>query len=459
MRAIMNNSDTQKDLLSNWLGHQAPRYTSYPSAQQFVTPFAPTTYQDWLAAVEADAALSLYVHIPYCRSLCWFCGCSTSITQKAAPVRQYVDVLLEEIDLVAARLGSRGRVETLHFGGGSPSILEDDLMTAVIGRLKSRFRFHADAEIAIEIDPRTLSEGKANHYASLGFNRVSIGVQSFDPAVQAAIHRLQPFKLVQERINWLKAAGITNINTDLIYGLPLQTAEKMEKTIEQTLTLAPSRISLFSYAHVPWVKKHQNQISENDLPDDKAKLDVYLQSKHALEAQGYIAIGIDHFAKPDDNLAKALKTGHLKRNFQGYVSDTAENLIGFGASSISQLPQGFAQNTADLPRYREAVKSGVLPITRGWQLSEEDRLRSAVISDLMCYMEVDVSPHLSAHGKSPDHFHEAFKRLKPLQENGIVTVSGSKVRVSTEFRMAARMAAAAFDPYISENTSGFSKVA
>jgi oxygen-independent coproporphyrinogen-3 oxidase len=439
--------------IPEWLSGRLPRYTSYPTAPQFADTGG-DTYARWLGEVEKGTPLSLYIHVPFCAKMCWFCGCNTIITSKYQRIRAFTDLLLREIELVSDLMGEGHRVDHLHFGGGSPTILDPDDFHRVMDLLEARFGLTGAKEIAIEMDPRTLSEESVAAYAAAGVNRASLGVQDFNPEVQQAVNREQPLELIETTIGWLKAAGISHINMDLIYGLPLQTMASLEDTIAKTIQLAPQRISLFSYAHVPWMKKHMEMIREEDLPEDQIRALMPLRAAEMFEAAGYLAIGMDHFVQPDDSLATALDSGAIRRNFQGYTADDAGALIGFGPSSIGQLPQGYVQNTPGLKPWREAISAGELATVRGHEFNDDDRLYGEVIQNIMCRMQVDLAQVAGQFGEDLSRFDAALEAMKPLEAAGIVECDGTKIAVKTDQRQAVRAISACFDQYLDSADAG-----
>lgn len=433
-------------------GGAVPRYTSYPTAPHFNGLVNGEVYAEWLATVGAGDKVSLYLHIPFCNELCWYCGCHTKIVRRYRPVAAYLETLLAEIDLVASKLGGRPEATCIHFGGGSPTILEPADWRRVLDRLRERFDVAEDAEIAVEIDPRTMTPEYIAALADAGVNRASIGVQEFDPDIQRRINRIQPFEVTAQVIAWLRDAGIDSINLDLMYGLPKQTLRHVEDMTARSLAFKASRIALFGYAHVPWMKTHQKLIRDEDLPGLE---DRWRQAERAAEIlldAGYVRVGFDHFALPDDPIAD-IEPGSVGRNFQGYTADTAETLIGFGASAISSLRQGYAQNAASLPTYAEAVAEGHLPVRRGIELSEDDKLRRHVIERVMCDLSIDVGRICAEHGMPVDYLDGAFDALQPLVRDGLVTISDRLIQVTEAGRPLVRNVAAVFDAYL-ENGQG-----
>jgi len=427
---------------------QAPRYTSYPTAPHFNASVDGAVYREWLQALPAEAPLSLYLHVPFCHQLCWYCGCHTGVANGYQRIAAYVGLLRREIALLAETLGPGRPVSGLHWGGGTPSILSGADFTAVMGDLHRAFAFQPQAEQAIEIDPRHLSAEKAAALAAAGINRASLGVQDFNPHVQEAINRVQPFEQTAAAVRLLREAGIAALNFDLMYGLPQQSLADVKQTASLAADLHPERISVFGYAHVPWMKKHQQMIDTAALPGAEERLAQAEAVERILLLRGYRAVGLDHFALPDDPLFRYADEGRLRRNFQGYTTDQAEALLGLGVSAIGTLPQGYAQNDKDTVAYAKALAEGRLPVVRGIALSAEDRLRRDIIQALMCSFAVDLRAQAVAHGRPGFDFSEALERLRPLAADGLATVSGSRVTVTEEGRRAVRLIASCFDAYL-----------
>ncbi len=431
---------------------RVPRYTSYPTAPHFDAGIRADTYREWLRAIPDAMPLSLYLHIPFCDTLCWFCGCHTKVVHNYAPVAGYVDLLLQELDMVADALGAKRRVSHIHWGGGSPTMLVPADIQKLSKRIHDRFSVESDAEFAIEVDPRGLADETVDALKQAGVTRVSIGVQDCDETVQKAINRIQPFAVTEGAVHRFRQAGITAINIDLIYGLPHQTCDKLAQTIQACLTLEPQRFAIFGYAHVPHFKKHQALIPEAALPGVEERLAQFELAQRLLNAGGYRSIGLDHFAKANDPLEQAQATGTLNRNFQGYTTDSAGALIGLGLSSISSLPQGYTQNHTDFSAYRDAVRTAKLPISRGIALSKDDRLRAAVIAKLMCNLTVDLSEITAEFGVSPDYFAGELEDLRDLVGEGLVSIMGDVIKVPDSARIAVRLVCAAFDAYLVKPT-------
>jgi len=435
------------DLLTKY-DRLVPRYTSYPSAPHFSAAVTPADYAGWLRALPPDAPLSLYLHVPFCASLCVFCACHTTVVNQLAPLKAYADTLLMEIDLIARTIGRRQNVQHIHWGGGTPTSLPPTAMLDIMGRLRGFFDVSDDAEIAVEIDPRTLSDASLDALTAMGTTRASLGVQDFDPAVQQAIHRHQDLALTARCAARLRAAGIGSLNLDLIYGLPHQTVAGLRTTIEQALTTRPDRVAVFGYAHVPWMKKHQTLIPEAALPGRAERYAQREAAEEAIAAAGYIPIGLDHFALPTDELARAAADHRLKRNFQGYTTDSAPILLGLGASSIGSLPEGYVQNHPAVPAWRDAVRAGTVPVARGIALTEDDRLRRDVIGQIMCDFAVDLAAVAERHGANPTSLMDAAPALQEMARDGLIDWDGFSLTVTPAGRPFVRNVAAAFDTWL-----------
>ena len=428
---------------------RVPRYTSYPTAPHFTAQVGPAEWKRWLGALDPGVSTSLYVHVPFCRKLCWYCGCNTAIVSRHRPIGAFVGDLLAEIDLVADALPGRLAAGHLHFGGGTPTALAPDEFRALRQRIAARFALAPDAEIAVEIDPRCLNGPMTDALVESGVNRASLGVQDFDPAVQQAINRVQPAALVAATVQRLRAAGIGRIGFDLIYGLPLQTVDSLCRTVDQVVAMRPDSVALFGYAHVPWMKPHQKLLERHRLPDAAERWAMAEATAACLRAHGYRRIGLDHFAQAGDPLAQAAARGTLRRNFQGYTTDDAAALIAFGPSGISRLPQGYAQSIADTAGWSRAIRARVPAVARGRAIDDDDRLRGAVIERLMCDMDVDLDALARAFGRDPTRcFAAERERLRDLSADGIVVLDGGRVRVCEAARPLVRSVAAVFDAYL-----------
>ena len=439
---------SRRDTLLHHATQRTPRYTSYPTAPHFHEGVDAAMLTGWLQALDPVRPVSLYVHVPYCRSLCWYCGCNTRATTRAEPVAAYLERLLAELDLLTARLPGRMQVSHFAMGGGTPAILSPDQITRLMDAVRARFEFLPGTELSIEIDPRHFTRADADGLARNGFTRASTGVQSFDPAVQAAINRIQPWELAAIAFDRLREAGVNAINIDLLYGLPRQSVASARASAEAAADLMPDRLAVFGYAHVPHMMTHQRLIRDEDLPDARGRLDQADAMESALLAAGYQTIGIDHYARPEDAMALALAAGTLKRNFQGYTTDPSDTLLGLGASAISALPQGYVQAHSDVRAWGQSVEDGRLPARRGVALTPQDRMRRAVIEQLMTYFEADPAAIAAAHGLPAPQ-----ANLSALEQAGIVMREGARIRIAPGYRPLARLAAAAFDAYLSEGAA------
>ncbi|HEY8380539.1 MAG TPA: oxygen-independent coproporphyrinogen III oxidase [Microvirga sp.] len=424
---------------------RVPRYTSYPTAPHFTDAVGPETYAAWLGELAAGSTTSLYLHVPFCAELCLYCGCHTTVARRYAPIAAYVDMIEREMDRVADALTAPLSVRHIHWGGGTPTILRPSDFLQLMDGIRQRFGIENGAELAVEIDPRTITPAGIQALAAGGINRASLGVQSFDPTVQQTIRRIQSFAETLRVSEWLRFSGIQAINLDLMYGLPFQTVENLLTTVSRALELDPDRVSLFGYAHVPWMKRHQALLPEDALPQASERYAQFEAAAEEIVKAGYVRIGLDHFAKPDDPLASAAAGGRLHRNFQGYTTDEAPALIGFGTSAISRLPQGFAQNTPSTVEYRKAVLEERLPTVRGIALTDEDRLRGTVIERLMCDLKIDLDEVCRTHQVDPDHFAAEIEAIDRLAEDRLVTREGMRIEVPEPARPFIRTLCAAFD--------------
>jgi oxygen-independent coproporphyrinogen-3 oxidase len=399
-------------------------------------------------ALPPHASASLYLHVPFCRSMCWYCGCHTTVARREAPVSVYEAVLRCEIDLVARQIGRRMKVGHIHFGGGTPTIMAPQSFTDLMGAIRHAFFVAPSAEIAVEIDPRALTHPMVRALALGGVNRVSLGVQSFDPLVQRAINRVQSFAETEAASENLRRAGIKGVNFDLIYGLPYQTVASCLDTVRRCVELRPDRFAVFGYAHVPTFKTHQRRIDEASLPDSRERYDQSCAIASALKEAGYVQIGLDHFALPRDPLAVAFREGRLRRNFQGYTTDASRVLLGFGASAIGQLPQGYVQNETAIRSYQGAIAAGELATAKGYALTDDDRLRADIIERIMCDFGVDLAAVCTRHGSTPEAMLKAAPRLEALIADGVIELDGASLAVTDRSRFLVRSVAAAFDAHL-----------
>jgi len=427
---------------------QAPRYTSYPTAPNFSKPFAADIVSEWLEDTALDAPVSLYFHVPFCKKMCWYCGCNTKATAQYSPVKSYLAHLHNEVKQVSQRRGERLAVNHIHFGGGSPSYISPDDFKALMDHVRMHFNVMPNAEIAIELDPRETSEVKIAAYAKAGVTRASLGVQDFNKTVQEAINRIQPIHMIYEAVKTLRAYGIDAVSFDLLYGLPGQTEEIVRESVSLAAVLDPDRIALFGYAHVPWMKKHMRLINEEKLPDAEQRLTHFDAARQILLDRGYVEIGLDHFVKPDDSMAIAHHMRRLQRNFQGYTTDSANTLIGFGPSAISSFAGGYCQNTPDIRSYIDCIEAGKSPVVKGIELSSDDKMRRDIISNLMCYGTIDLMNFGAGSPGEGANFGTELESLNALVKDQLVFVEGSKITVNQNAPQARRLVAAAFDSYL-----------
>ncbi|MGX9575358.1 oxygen-independent coproporphyrinogen III oxidase [Mesorhizobium sp. f-mel] len=442
--------------LTAMLRENVPRYTSYPTAPHFHSGVDAGLLRGWINALKGDDELSLYLHVPYCDTLCWFCACHTKHTRHYAPVATFLRALHTEIETVGRLIRGRGRVRAVHFGGGSPTILKPYDMLALGKALRDRFDLCPDASISVEIEPRDIDEARLDALAAIGMTRASLGVQDFHPKVQKAINRQQSFRLTKSVVEGVRARGVKSVNLDLLYGLPHQTLESLAATVAHALTLEPDRIALFGYAHVPWFKKHQTMIDEAWLPDSAERLAQSQLAAGIIVRAGYEAIGLDHFARPDDLLAIAARTGSLRRNFQGYTEDNCETLIGLGPSSISRFRQGYAQNTVVTGEYEKAVIAGQLATARGIEFSIDDLARGWVIERLMCNFAFSALDLVERFGEVGQRLICQASRVAIGGSGRLLQIDGNNFVVPQESRPLVRTVAAKFDKYLETGTGRYS---
>lgn len=441
---------TRRKLLQN--AAPVPRYTSYPTAQHFSARIGPAAYADWLGALPPRAKLSLYFHIPFCQSLCWYCGCTTKAAQRHDPVTSYLAVLAGEVAAVAARVPAGHEVAHIHWGGGTPNILTADDIRALNATIRGAFKIAQDAEFAVEIDPRHIEADQVAAFASAGVTRVSLGVQDFDPSVQEAINRTQSFDATKRAAELFREAGIASLNIDLVYGLPHQTRESVERTIEQVLTLDPDRIAVFGYAHLPARFSHQKLIDESVLPDVVERFGQSQRMARRLAAAGYVRVGLDHYARPRD----ALAAKPLKRNFQGYSTETADALLGFGASAIGQLPQGYVQNAVSSGEYAAKITSHGLATVRGLELTAEDGIRAFAIEKLMCDLVFSSAELICKFGAAALPIVEEADALVDSDREGFVERTADGFRVTEHGRPFVRTICSCFDAYLGQTPAQYS---
>lgn len=431
---------------------RVPRYTSYPTAPHFRAVAGDVWYREWLQRYPGHGPASLYLHIPFCRAMCWYCGCHTRVAKDDAPVHGYVAALRREIALTAEAIGRRIPVARIHWGGGTPTLLDPKAFGAIWEDLQRYFDLDAMSEHAVEVDPRTLSDDRVEMLSSAGVTRVSLGVQTLSEEVQTKINRIQPFALIESAVERLSRAGISSVNVDLMYGLPAQSTFDVVFAATAVAGLA-TRVALFGYAHVPWMKPHQTRIDEAELPDAMARFEQLKMGSVVLENAGYRRIGLDHFALPEDPLALAAADGRLRRNFQGYTDDQSSLLLGFGASAIGESPDGYVQNMTAIPDWQRTVFAGKLPVAKMRVLSPEDCLRRDVIQTLMCGEPVDLDRLLQDRGYPADHLDDALRRLGDPARDGLVALHGRRIEVAKDAWPFLRSIAAAFDAYLAPDES------
>ena len=440
-----------------------PRYTSYPTAPQFNNSFTPENFRDEITRTNGNGSapdLSLYYHLPFCDTLCYFCGCNMIITRNRDRIKEYLKYLKKEIDLQRSLISGDRKAVQLHWGGGTPTHLNPDEITELVSYINSKFTFDSDAEKGCEIDPRELTRAHLEALHNGGFNRISMGVQDFNDKVQKAVNRIQPEEMTIQVVDWVKEIGFNSINLDLMYGLPFQSIDTFARTVEETIKISPDRIAVFNYAHVPWMKKHMELINAEDLPKPEEKLEILKMTIEKLTGAGYVFIGMDHFAKPTDEMAIALREKKLYRNFQGYSTHSGTDLYGFGITSISQLGSVYAQNVKKEKEYFEMLDSGRIPVEKGYHLSDDDHLRRFVITKIMCDFELDFQVVDNKFNiKFEDYFAYGINALKEMVNDGLVDITARKLTVTDMGRLLIRNVAMCFDGYIErkEDTGKYSR--
>lgn len=439
-----------------------PRYTSYPTALEFSDSFVYDRYIEKLAGQDSSRPLSLYFHLPFCRSACYFCGCNVVYTSKEDKKVRYIDYLKREMEILGRHLNTSRKVIQMHFGGGTPTFFSAEQLDEIITLIKSHFsHFSEDVEISCEIDPRHIDEEQMRVMSEAGFNRVSFGIQDFDEKVQVAVHRIQPYEITKSAMDLARKYGMHSVNADLIYGLPYQSLETFKKTLDQALTLDPDRFAVFNYAHVPWMKKTMRKIDETTLPRPDEKLQIMQYTIDFMTKNGYKMIGMDHFAKPKDELFKAIKKGELHRNFQGYTTKGGADLIGIGLTSIGEGIDYYAQNFKDMHDYEAAIDADRLPFERGVELNEDDLIRQYVIMELMSNFKLDIKRFEKKFDLDfRDYFADALETLKPYEEEGLVVIKDNKIVCSQTGTLLIRNIAMPFDAYMKKhaaNKKTFSK--
>ncbi|MCB1105596.1 MAG: oxygen-independent coproporphyrinogen III oxidase [Opitutaceae bacterium] len=438
-----------------------PRYTSYPPATQFTTELAPLSLQDAIQEDNAPGAgpLSLYFHLPFCESRCWFCGCNTVITRRRESADDYLGWLIREVRLTARLMDPQRQVAQIHFGGGTPTFFPPDELRRLGALIHEHFLVAPDCEFSVEVDPRRLTRDHVHALQEIGANRASLGIQDTNPAVQLAVHRIQPQAQNQQAFTWLREAGFSSINVDLIYGLPLQTADSFARTIDDVLTLDPDRLSVFGYAHVPWIKPAQKIFDQkHTLPSAENRLAMFAVAREKLTEAGYLDVGLDHFAKPGDELAGAALSGGLHRNFQGYSTRAGASLYAFGISSISQTADTFRQNFKTLPEWQAALAAGHLPVEKGYRLSIEDQRRRTIIMSIMCARRLDFAALSAELGVDFECTYAAeLGTLGDLITDGVLQRDATGLSVTEPGLPLLRVIAMKFDAYLRRDAQRHSK--
>jgi oxygen-independent coproporphyrinogen-3 oxidase len=440
-----------------------PRYTSYPTAPHFSESFTAEQYRDEIIATngsDATTDVSLYFHLPYCDTLCYFCGCNMIITQNRGRIHDYVTYVKKEIDLLRKYISPNRKVSQLHWGGGTPTHLNPDEIAELASYINSSFTVNPHSENSCEIDPRGLTRAHLEALRNNGFNRISMGVQDFNLEVQTAVNRVQPEDMTRQVVDWVRELGFYSINLDLIYGLPFQTVESFAATVDKIIDISPDRIAVFNYAHVPWMKKHMSLINADDIPSADVKLQILKMTIEKLVSAGYQSIGMDHFAKPNDELSIAFKEKKLYRNFQGYSTNAGLDLYAFGITGISQLQNIYAQNLKTEKEYCAAIDNGILPISKGYRLNEDDHIRRFVIMRLMCDFELDFSVvEKKFNIDFSKYFAAGISGLKDFLDEGLVNIENNVLTVTKTGQLLIRNIAMNFDGYIErkEDTGRYSK--
>ncbi len=436
---------------------RVPRYTSYPTAPHFSAKVGPDRFRDWIEAIPAGSEISLYLHVPFCRRLCWFCACRTQGTKSEAPVRSYAETLRQEIALLRRHLAPGVRLSRLHWGGGTPTLLPPDEMRALADAVFEAVPLGPKAEFSVEIDPNEIDDERLDALAAAGMNRASIGVQDFDPDIQAIIGRDQSYEATKRAVDMIRERGVASLNADILYGLPEQSQARIADSVQKLLSLSPDRVALYGYAHVPWMARRQMMIPSDAMPTPEERLKLFETARQLFTWDGYDEIGIDHFARPHDGLSVALKAGRLRRNFQGYTDDTAPVLVGLGASSISRFPQGYAQNAPGTSDHVKAIRDGRFSTARGHAFGGEDLLRGRMIEALMCDFRIDTAEMVRDWGAEPAKLAAMFAEAKAAFED-MVDLSDEGLYVPPKGRPLTRMIARVFDAYDLSNAGHSSAI-
>ncbi|MDX1780415.1 MAG: oxygen-independent coproporphyrinogen III oxidase [Thalassovita sp.] len=425
---------------------KVPRYTSYPTAPHFSGDVEPSDFSRWISDIEPNSEISLYVHVPFCRRLCWFCACRTQGTQNEAPVAAYLETLKAELALLKDVLPRGVKLSRLHWGGGTPTLLSAGMMTDLAGAIADVAPFAEGAEFSVEIDPNEIDDARLSALAAAGMNRASIGVQDFDDDIQKAIGRIQGYDVTRDTVDAIRSHGVRSLNADILFGLPYQSRERITESVQKLLSLNPDRVALYGYAHVPWTAKRQQMIPSDALPTPQERLELFETARRLFLWGDYVEIGIDHFATKNDGLALAQKAGKLRRNFQGYTDDQSEVLLGVGASSISRFPQGYAQNNPSTSGHTAAIREGRFSTSRGHTFSAEDKLRGRIIEMLMCDFAVHTDELLDSYGADRQTLETMYVAAEAAFA-GILERRGQDLYIPPEARPLTRMIARSFDAY------------
>jgi oxygen-independent coproporphyrinogen-3 oxidase len=452
----MHNHTTFNKELINRYDHSGPRYTSYPTAVQFSEAYDNKDYLEWAAASNDDpipAALSLYLHIPFCNTICYYCGCSKIVTKDKSQAKKYVELLKQEIAMQGALFEKTRPVVQIHWGGGTPTFLDDDTIGEILDTIKKHFTVADDGtgEFSIEVDPRTVDHDRITNLRALGFNRISFGVQDFDPEVQQAINRVHTKEQVLDCINSARDNNFYSVNLDLMYGLPKQTIKSFEKTLQTTIDANPDRIAVYNYAHLPHMFKPQRRIDEKDIPSAEVKLELFQMAIEKLQDAGYVYIGMDHFAKEDDDLTKAQLTDSLQRNFQGYSTHANCDIIALGITAISSIGDNYCQNVKTLDEYEESIKNKKIPVYRGLELEPDDILRREIINQLLCNFKLDITRLENKWGINFfSYFESSMDKLNEMVDDGLLKINKDSIIITSEGRLLVRSICMKFDRYLQE---------
>ncbi|MBY6091288.1 oxygen-independent coproporphyrinogen III oxidase [Maritimibacter alkaliphilus] len=425
---------------------KVPRYTSYPTAPHFSDAVGPESFGNWIGAIPAGSSISLYVHVPFCRRLCWFCACRTQGTQSDSPVAAYLQILKAELQLLKARLPEGVTLSRLHWGGGTPTLLSAGMMSELAGAIFDTVPLGPEAEFSVEIDPNEIDADRVQALKLAGMNRASIGVQDFDPEIQNTIGRIQSFEITRDAVAALREAGVYSLNTDILFGLPHQSRARITESVQKLLALGPDRVALYGYAHVPWMARRQSMIPSDALPTPTERLDLFETARQLFKWDGYAEIGIDHFATPEDGLAVAQQAGRLRRNFQGYTDDQSEVLIGIGASSISRFSQGYAQNAPATSAHNAAIREGRFSTAKGHAFTPDDLLRGRIIEALMCDFSVSTQDLRDRFGIPVETARQLYDHAAAGFE-GLLEVSDAGLLIPEDARPLTRIIARSFDAY------------